>query len=65
MWIPSIHKLVKDAVYGKENKGSTQVRKVESYKNRLTPDMLGDLGTESCYSDEEIKEDFKELRYDK
>lgn len=43
----------------------TQVSKVESYKKRLTPDMLGGLGTESCYSDEEIKEDFKELRYDK
>lgn len=65
MWIPFIHKLVKDAVYGKENKGSTQVSKVESYKKRLTPDMLGGLGTESCYSDEEREEDFKELRYDK
>ncbi len=65
MWIPFIHKLVKDAVYGNENKSGAKVNKVESYKKRLTPDMLGDLGTESCYSDEEIKEDFKELRYDK
>lgn len=65
MWIPFIHKLVKDAVYGSENKSGAKVNKVESYKKRLTPDMLGGLGTESCYSDEEIKEDFKELRYDK
>lgn len=61
MYVPFIYKLVKDAVYRNENKGNTEVSKVENNKKRLIPDILGGIGVESCYSNDE----FKELRYDK